>query len=335
MISGAAKILAAVFVLLVPVWCQPADLVVVNAQIRSMDPRLPAGNALAVRAGKFVFVGSSDGVVGFIGSQTIVVDAGNKLVYPGFNDSHIHLANVGLRLFSIDLTKERNTADAVARRARFVPAGHWIGGGGWDSGNMPALADLDSAAPDHPVFLYGRNPQFAVANSAALRLAGLNSAELPLSGTDLARLRRLMPDMPSRRATLEAALNEAAAFGVTSVHDVSADDIAEDLRGLERDGRLKIRVYDCVGPDQPRPKVDRRADKMVRTGCIKSYSDGDRAEIPTFAAKLAAADRAGIQILLHAIGPRANTAVLDIFERIVRANGRADRRLACAGRQRH
>jgi hypothetical protein len=304
-----------------------ADLVVVNADVFTRNGS-PKAEAFAVRGGEFVFVGSNEGAAAFFGPGAKRIDAGGRLVVPGFNDSHVHLYNTGIQFFSLDLRPATTVSDALARIRefdRYLPPGEWIRGSGWDASNAPTAGELDAAAPERPIFIYGRDPAFAIASSTALRLAGIPDAKLPLERAGLAQVRKTIAQTPNRSAVLETAVRFAVANGVTSIQDVSSDDIAGDLRDLERFGKLPVRVYDCVGLDKPLPKVDRDPAKRVRTGCLKHFADTDAAE--ALAKRLADADRSGVQLLLHAIGPKANDAALSIFERVARLNGRRDRRL--------
>lgn len=304
-----------------------ADLIVANARVRTIDASRPGADAFAVSDGRFTFVGSADQAFKFRGPDTRVIDAAGRTVLPGFNDSHVHLVNVGARLFAIDSGSERDLIAAVRFRVGFLEKTDWITGGGWTAANLPPRSALDSAAPDNPVLLYGRDPASAAVNSAALKRAGIDSPNYPISGAELERVRRFVPPAPDKASVLQAAMRYAAAFGVTSVQDVSSDDLGDELRRLEESGKLLLRVYDCVGIDSPPPNVDRRPDSMIRTGCVKHYSEGDRTEIPILSRRLGALDRRGVQLLLHAIGPRANAAALSVVERITQTNGKSDRRL--------
>lgn len=329
-IVGPISMLGLFFAFAPSVSAQFADLVVVNANVGTIDDVRPKAEAIAVKEGRFIFVGSSAEAGKFIGPGTKTIDAGRKLVIPGFNDSHVHLMNVGLRFFSVDLRSAgdvEGTLEKIRLHARFLPKGEWILGSGWVAANAPTLDQLNEAAPDNPVLLYGRDARFSIANSRALEIAGITNASMPVGGALAAKLRAFAPSTPDRLAVLETAVNYAAAFGVTSVQDVSSDDLSGPLNELEKSGKLKTRVYDCVGIDKPLPKIERNSGSMVRGGCLKHYSEGDYSEMRDLTRRLAAADRAGVQILLHAIGPRANDIVLTVFERVVRQNGKRDRRL--------
>jgi predicted amidohydrolase YtcJ len=150
----------------------------------------------------------------------------------------------------------------------------------------------------------------------------------------MALVKRFVPPMPngSQLAVAETATNYAAAFGVTSVQDVSADDNTEIYRELLRQGKLKTRIYDCSSlSDWQKPakaglkKAD--GDLMIRRGCLKGTAeDGTDATAARLYQEIAAADRAGLQVTVHAVGARANEQILSVFERVRRENGARDRR---------
>ncbi len=309
---------------------QFAELAIINARVRTMDLRSPRAEAVAIRAGRLIRVGSNDSVRELFGPQTRIIDAAGRTVLPGFNDSHVHLANTGLQFFSIDFRSVRTPAETLVKirfAARFLPATEWIRGSGLSPEAAPSGSEIDAAVGGRPLLIYFADASRAFVNDEALSRGQLTRGARIVAGAVLEKIRRAAPAVPDQLSVLETALNYAAAFGVTSIQDVSSDAIANDLRKLEIDGKLKSRVYDCIGIDKPLPAVKRVEGEMVSTGCLKHYSDGDPAEISDLTRRLAAADRAGVQLLMHAIGPKANDAVLAVYAIIVRINGRRDRRL--------
>jgi predicted amidohydrolase YtcJ len=327
----------------------------INGNIRTLDPEKPRAEALAVAGGKIVSVGSDQQIRKLAGERTRVIDAKGRLVLPGFNDAHVHFAAIGNKFSTIDL-KAARTAEEIAARiaeyARFLPKGRWILGGGLDldiarGGGLRGL--VQAVTPGNPVFVYGADSASAFANGPALQLAGIDSGfpggsgsangTLPegvregiLTGDELKRVALHVPKDHSKNwpEVLETASNYAASFGVTSVQDMHSDELADVYRELERAGRLKTRIYDCSPPSA----VQRTAaavrtvsvGSMVRTGCIKTFTDGDEADAERLKREITAADKAGLQVMVHAMGPRANAITLDAFEQAAKANGRRDRR---------
>ncbi len=157
-----------------------ADLVLRGGRVWA-GKGLPPATALAVRDGRVVAVGGDADVAPWIGGSTKVVDLAGRLAVPGFNDAHVHFLSGGFGLLSVDLRPARDEAD-VARllgaHARTLPRGTWILEGNWDhevwpSKALPTRQAIDAATPDHPVFVQRLDGHMALANSLALRLAGV------------------------------------------------------------------------------------------------------------------------------------------------------------------
>ncbi|HSK70780.1 MAG TPA: amidohydrolase family protein, partial [Pyrinomonadaceae bacterium] len=159
-----------------------ADLVIINAKIRTMDRENPQAQAVAVSGNKISAVGTNKKIRSLIGAKTKIIDADKKLVLPGFNDSHVHFMGIGNQFFSIDLRDARTPHEAVEKirfYVKFLPKGAWILGGGWNHDNwspkeLPTKELIDAATPEHPVFIYNLDPRMAWSNSLALRLAGID-----------------------------------------------------------------------------------------------------------------------------------------------------------------
>ena len=188
---GALSVLAAAPAL--AVGSAAAELALIHGHIVTEDPASRIVQALAVRGGRIVAVGSDAEVRSLIGPATRVVDLAGRTATPGLIDSHAHVMSTGeLELYEIDLGGARSVSEiveAVAKRAKTAPPGTWIVGGGWDEGKLaehryPTAADLDAVAPDNPVWLENTTGHYGVANSAALRLGGVGPATAdPPAGT--------------------------------------------------------------------------------------------------------------------------------------------------------
>lgn len=187
----------------------PADLVVLGAQVITMDPARPTASAVALRDQRVVYVGDDAGVAGLIGPRTRVVRAGGAgaktdapagktkgsapagpqsaamTVLPGLIDAHAHLVGLGLSLRAVDLrgmASPVSIAQAVRLRARTRPDGEWVIGRGWDQNRftparLPGVAErrlLDEASGDHPVVLRRIDGHAAWLNTEALRRAGID-----------------------------------------------------------------------------------------------------------------------------------------------------------------
>src|SRR5687768_2231204 len=156
----------------------PADTVLLNGTIITVDPKDSIAEALAIRGGRIVFVGSTSAARKYIGEGTRVIDLAGRTATPGLIDTHVHFSEPA---DALDLGDARTMDDVIAKvraRAATVPAGSWVRGGGWDEGKLKerryiTAADLDKAAPDHPVYLTHTTGHYGVANSLALKLSGV------------------------------------------------------------------------------------------------------------------------------------------------------------------
>ena len=315
---------------------RPADLVITNAEVRTMDRANPRAKAIAVTAGRIVAVGTSEVIKGWVGKNTRVIDARGRLVLPGFNDAHAHFMAIGNMFSSIDLSAAKTEADVIEKLryyARFLPKGRWILGGKLDPAISLTPEKIDGATPDNPVFVYHADPKTAFANRPALQLARVGPSGGVLDSRGIGSVQFVVPkdhirDWP---AIAETASNYAASFGITSVQDTHSDDMAIVYRDLDKKEKLRTRVYDCVSLSNwaKLAAVGTRAgegDAMVRTGCVKGFYDAEDTEAESLAKNIFGADVAGLQVLIHSIGKDANRAVLDAFEKTIKANVPRDRR---------
>jgi hypothetical protein len=174
---------------------KPADLILYNTKVWTVDERKPTAQALAVRGKRIVKVGSNADVLALQGPGTRLLNLEGRLVLPGFHDSHTHFGNAAEWFFQVPLTDVNDVqlmAERIRRVAARVPKGLWITGGDWGTSAanaagknrqagfeplVPDLKTIDAVSPDHPL-LFRRFDHVYFANSAALRLARL-SAKTP------------------------------------------------------------------------------------------------------------------------------------------------------------
>lgn len=256
---------------------QTADLILTNARIYTVDDGRPVAEAMAIRAGRVLFVGSERGALTFRGAQTRLHDAAGATVIPGIADAHVHLLGLGTALRTVDLTGTRSLDEVVARiaaRARELPSGTWITGRGWDQNDwpdtrLPTHEPLSRAVPNHPVFVTRVDGHAAYVNAAALRLAEVTAATRDPDGGRIERAaggaptgvlidramglvsRRVPPPTRDqvRDATI-AAIREANRHGLTSVHDAGVDASVVDVyEELARAGQFSLRNYVMIRPD--------------------------------------------------------------------------------------
>lgn len=354
-------------------------LAVVNARVWTGDARRPWAGAILAAGERIAAVGSSAEIRKLIRPATRVVDAQGGFVAPGFIDSHVHFVDGGFGLTSVQLRDANTRAEFVRRiaaHAAAMPAGAWMLQGNWDhqnwGGELPSKEWIDSITGDTPVLIQRLDGHMSLANSAALRAAGVTRDTKDVEGGEIVRdergeptgifkdnatdlVGRAVPD-PLREqedAALDAAMRFVAEQGVTSVHNMGSwRDLATFARA-HRAGRLRTRIYAVVPLatwERLRDTVaaQGRGDDWLHIGGLKGFVDGslgshtaamltpftdapaDRGLFVTPEAKLhewsRGADAAGLHVIIHAIGDRANRALLDIYDKVARENGPRDRR---------
>ncbi len=195
----------------------------VNARIWTGDPDQPWAKAMAWNAEHIVAIGDEDEVRRAAGDAPLI-DAGGKLVVPGFIDSHVHFIDGGFRLASVQLRDAGDRGEFTARIAAFartVPVGTWIQGGDWDhslwGGELPTRAWIDAATPDHPVWVNRLDGHMALANSAALRTSRIK-ASAPASSPEPAPHRRVrsqtQPDAGEQQEQRCWDIGQQATYGI-------------------------------------------------------------------------------------------------------------------------
>ena len=327
---------------------RPADLVIVNANIRTITTRDSKAAALAVTANRITAVGADAEVRKLIGPSTRIIDAAGRLVLPGFNDAHVHFTGIGNTFSSIDLRDAKRAEDVITRverYARFLPRGRWILGSGLPTGPPVSRKGLDVVSSANPVFIYNAGASSALANSLAFTRAGLkddmpgvdrDASGVPTGTVRSEAMRRIAGVVPQDQPRnwpeiAETATNYAASLGVTSVQDMHSDDSRAVYVELHKKRKLKTRVYDCLALHDWKKLSDSRlanaSGDMVRDGCVKSFSDGDPNDVSSLRRQIAEADKVGLQVMVHAIGKSANGIVLTVFEEVAKLNRARDRRL--------
>lgn len=179
----------------------PADLIVFNARVRTMDDSKPNAEAVAVMNHRIVAVGTNAEIKSLAGANTKRIDARGRLALPGFNDAHVHFLESGFQLTNLDLRSAKSSIEFVARIKEFalrLPKGQWILGGNWDHenwtpNNLPTKELIDAATPDNPVFIYRLDGHMALANSLALKLAGVDKNTKHVAGGEIVRDLRSEP----------------------------------------------------------------------------------------------------------------------------------------------
>src|ERR1700756_2038134 len=248
-----------------------ADLVITHAKVVTGDKVLPTAQAVAVLGDRIVAVGSNADIEAWRGSKTRAIDAAGKLLLPGFDDAHVHFVSGGLPLDNgglNDATSAEEFARRIGARAKITPKGEWIVGGDWDEtkwspANLPAKELIDPVTGDIPVFVSRYDGHMGVANTVALRWAGVTGKTPDPPGGAIVRdaqgnptgalkdaamdyVYKVIPPLSheQRLHAVKRALGHAASLGVTSVHDMNPDyaDVAVYSELLQR-GQLTTRIY--------------------------------------------------------------------------------------------
>jgi len=284
----------------------PATLILRNALIWTGDERRPAAQAVAVIGDEIARVGTDREIDGLRGAGTVVRDLGGKLLLPGFNDSHVHFVDAGRNLLSVKL-RDAASPEELARRigefARNIPKGEWILGGDWDherwqGAPLPTRQLIDPVTPDNPVLVNRLDGHMSLANSLALKLAGISRNTRDPEGGAVVRdasgeptgvlkdaaaglVDRIIPPRSAeqRRREILAALAEARSNGVTSVQDITpAPDFAA-YQVLEQSGELTVRIHcrTAIADYRQLAEPGIRAvfgSRWLRLGSLKGFADG-------------------------------------------------------------
>ncbi|MEE9391826.1 MAG: amidohydrolase [Planctomycetota bacterium] len=258
-----------------PIVSDHADLIVVNASILTMADDQSRVEALAVRDGRVMAVGSSAEIEKWVGPKTERVDAKGRFLMPGFIDSHGHFRGLGQMKRLVDLVGASSYEEVVRRvgeAAKNTPKGTWLKGRGWDQNlwaekTFPRHQLLSQQTPDHPVLLTRVDGHALLANAVAMKIAGVTRETPNPSGGEIIRdargnatgvfvdlaerlIHRAMPAATTKevRRDLLSAQQEAFRHGVTSFHDCGASyQTIEQMRQLYKSADLKIRLFVMYG----------------------------------------------------------------------------------------
>ena len=284
-----------------------ADRIYMNAKIWTGDSANPAATAIAVKDSLILYVGND--YQAFAGSHTALIDLQGKMLVPGFIDNHVHFLDGGYYLASIDLRNARSKEDFIKIFRKYTDSSKgdaWIKSGNWDheawGGELPRKEWIDSVSGDHPVFVSRYDGHMGLANSLALKRAGITKntksppggeiVKDPKTGEPTGILRdeattlvyKVIPD-PSEKELDEAlarAAQHALAHGFTQVHDMGTYGGWLDMatyRRAEASGLLPLRIYSFVAIHSWQKldsfiKKNGRGDDLLHWGGLKGFVDG-------------------------------------------------------------
>jgi predicted amidohydrolase YtcJ len=283
-----------------------ADAIYVNGDVFTQATPARA-QALAVRNGRILAVGTNDDIRKLKGAHTLTVDLGGHFVMPGFNDAHCHLQSGGFEQMEVNLVGAKSLQEMQQRTAAYVKnaaPGDWIVGRGWDhtlwpGQNLPTRQDMDTVTDGHPAYFVRVDGHIAVANSAALKAAGVTAQTVPPSGgaidhdaqgqpTGILResaqgliyAKMASPTPAQRRRAAELSLADAARSGVTSAQDNSDWEQFLVYEEMEREGKLTLRISEWLRFNDSADLLEKHRahhpanDPMLHTTMLKGYMDG-------------------------------------------------------------
>jgi predicted amidohydrolase YtcJ len=289
-----------------------ANTIIFNARIYTVNAKQPWADALAVRDGRLLVIGTTKEVMTHKGPLTKTIDAQQHVVLPGFVDCHIHFMEGSLGLTHVDLNNAGSVAE-IQRRVKAYAGSHpnepWITGMGWTyptfkPSGLPDKKFLDDVVPDRPVYLSAFDGHSSWANSKALELAGITkqtpdpangkivrdekgeaTGALKEAAGDLVSKMMPKPTRDERLTALRLGMHEANKYGLVRVHSAGGDfewfDLYEQLR---RDGQLSVRFYIAYFLDPPGLTADAidtiehvrniYHDEWISGGAVKTMLDG-------------------------------------------------------------
>ncbi len=268
----------------------PADLVLHNGKIATVDTARPSAQALAVKGDRIVALGTDEEINRYIGDTTQVIDLAGKLAIPGFIDSHLHFMGVGETKLELDLTKARNWDDIVAMVAEAVkttPPGQPIRGRGWhqekwDKAPTPNVQGfplhdaLSKVSPDNPVYLTHASGHATIANAKAMELAGITKATKDPEGGDIVRDAKGNPIgtfrenasrlLRARPGTVPEPTPEQAEAQARKVIDLAAQECVSKGVTTAHDAGVGFRMVDFYKQMADEKKMSMRLNVMVNSG---------------------------------------------------------------------
>ena len=291
-----------------------ADLVVINARVYTIDDAQPRAEAVAVKDGRFMAVGSTDDIRNLASARTQVIDAEQMTVTPGFIDTHCHPSGVNeLYEVNANVRAVKELQDALRKKAASTPPGYWVSAYMFDDTKLDVTlhrTHLDEAVPNHPVAVNHRGGHTSWYNTRALELAGITRQTRDpdhgrffrdeggeLTGR-VAELARAVFEQVGRREAFapeqarERAKNGMAhisslltAAGLTTVHDAGANRArVMAYEDAHRDGLLRHRAYmmmrgsDVIGALKAAGVYTGFGNEWIRVGGLKYAADGSASE---------------------------------------------------------
>ncbi|MDR0798074.1 MAG: amidohydrolase [Nitrososphaerota archaeon] len=244
-----------------------ADLVLLNGNIITMNPKTLLAQAIAIKGDRVFYVGNNQEVKQYINKKTRVIYLDGKTVLPGFIDTHVHVVDYGRMLTWLDLQGASSIRDVqirLAERIKFVPKGRWVLGRALDSDSflenrLPTCQELDTVSPDNPVVIYCQTGQACVVNSKTLKVSKISQQnnvgiERDVTGEPTGILRDQATELvwgvipePTHQElenAIELALEKIVQAGITSIHWIVLSEVEiAIIQKLVETGFLHVRIY--------------------------------------------------------------------------------------------
>lgn len=279
-------------------------LILQNARILGSEKHSGMSEALAIRAGKIVAVGSNAEVLSFADRNSDILDMHGKTILPGLTDSHIHLQHLGrsLTMVNCETNQIQDCYDRLAARANSTAPGDWILGHGWNqnqwAGGFNDIALLNQVSEDHPIFITAKSLHAAWANKRALEIAGItrefkdpqdgiigrNDEGHPnglLFENAMALINEFIPAHSGQTLVdnLHATQTELWKTGITAVHDFDGAECFSALQQLDRQNKLKLRIVKSLPLQNLEAAVQTGlrtgfGSDFLRVGSVKLFADG-------------------------------------------------------------
>ncbi|HCY77136.1 MAG TPA: amidohydrolase [Ignavibacteriales bacterium] len=370
------------FLFITSISAQNMKTAFINGNVYTVNENQPTAQAVVVEGNKIIFVGSNDDAKKIIDPDTKLIDLDGKLMLPGFIDNHVHFISGGFYLLGIDLRPANSTKEFRKILKDYIDKypSKWITGGYWDHEKwevkeLPTKEMIDDISPRTPIFVERLDGHMGLANSYALKLAGITKETKSPDGGLIVKdsktgeptgvlkdnaMNLVYNIIPSATAeeNYEAALaglNEAKKLGITSVQDITFDDALDVFNKLKSEGKLTCRIYTRMPIVELKKLVEKNiqvgyGDDLIRMGSLKAFADGSlgsstawffdkyNQDTTTYGLPMdiitdgsmekwcTDADKNHLQLSVHAIGDRANSFMLDLYEKISKENPKWDRR---------
>ncbi len=353
-----------------------------NGKIYTGNEKAKFVECVITEGNLITYTGDVAGGERYLKPDHTVIDLSGAMMLPGLSDNHVHFIAGGDYLGGLDLRPARSTSEFKENLKKYIAGkekGVWITGGDWDHEawevkDLPTKEMIDEISPDNPVLISRFDGHIALANSLALKMAGISASTPQPSGGEIKKnskgeptgilvdlaislVSRLIPPASEREneASLRRALAEAARLGLTMVHDITYRNDLKTYQKFERNNELTCRIYTRLPIPDFRNLSELGIENgfgsdMLKVGSLKAFADGSLGAASAWFFEPYAhdkstsglpmdiitndslrhwaieADKAGLQLSIHAIGDRANNYILEMFGEIVAKNPPRDRR---------